>query len=49
MLIINVLLISYLLSLTSYLLSKIELVARSKFAHFLIIHYLCPTISKFAN
>ena len=35
--------------LTSYLLSKIELVARSKFAHFLIIHYLCPTISKFVN
>ena len=57
--------------LTSYLLSKIELVARAnlpmqiaphyshyshyphyshpKFAHFLIIHYLCPTISKFAN
>ncbi|WP_315100335.1 hypothetical protein [Capnocytophaga sputigena] len=26
-----------------------ELVARSKFAHFVIIHYLCPTISKFAN
>ena len=26
-----------------------ELVARSKFAHFVIIHYLCPTISKFVN
>ena len=47
MLIINVLLFSYLLPPISYL--NIELVARSKFAHFLIIHYLCPTIGKFAN
>ena len=35
--------------LISYLLSKIQLVARYKFAHFVIIPYLCPIIGKFAN